>query len=262
MSARQGDPEDGVPDENRYVAPMLESVAGAAIGVWVGTEVDSTTGALVGAALPSSLLAFRTRFNQMQFGRAGRAWNIAAAICDVDPQELPALADSTSKESLLATALQAAADSVLEEKIVALGKVLADGLRGDDALVDTTTLLASAFGDIEAPHIRVLDFLAGDVTPVVPVGPPRAVSLVDFLEANPGYRISISAIVATLERHGIIRTEGEPLKNLAWRAGHMHSTQLPHRYRVMPFGHDLLERLREAIDGPATAQTLVVEAEQ
>lgn len=261
MSARRGDPEDGVPDENRYVAPMLESVAGAAIGMWVGTEVDPTTGTLVGAALPSSLLAFRTRFNQMQLGRAGRAWNIAAAICEVDPQELPTLADSTSKESLLATALQAAADSVLEEKIVALGKVLADGLR-DDALVDTTTMLASAFGDIEAPHIHVLDFLAGDVTPVGPVGPPRAVSLVDFLEANPGYRISISAIVATLERHGIIRTEGEPLKNLAWRAGHMHSTQLPHRYRVMPFGHDLLERLREAIDGPAAARPQPVEVGQ
>lgn len=253
MSASQGDPENEGPDENRYAAPMLESVAGAAVGVWVGTEVDPTTGALTGAAVPSFLLAFRTRFNRAQFGRAGQSWDIAAAICEVDPQELPALADSASKEFLLATALQAAADSVLEEKIVALGKVLADGLRGDDALVDTTTMLASAFGDLERQHIRVLDYLAGEASPQgLPVPPglpgaPGAVALIEFLEEHPGYRTSISAIVATLERHGIIRTEGEPLneKRLVWSNNHVGSLQLLHPYRITPFGYELLGRLRE-----------------
>lgn len=252
MSARQGDPENEAPDENRYVAPMLESVAGAAVGAWVGAEVDPMTGALVGAALPSSLLAFRTRFNQMQFGRAGRAWSIAAALCEVDPEDIPALADSTSKEFLLATALQAAADSALEDKIVALGKVLADGLRGDDALVDTTTMLASAFGDIERQHVRVLGYLAGETSrfglPAPPGRPGTPVTLVEFLDANPGYRTSISAIVATLERHGVIRTEGEPLKSkdLVWSTNHMGSIQLRYRYRITPFGDELLDRLREA----------------
>ena len=252
MSTHQGDPEGSGPDENRYVAPMLESMAGAAVGAWVGTEVDPTTGAMVGAALPSALLAFRNRFNQMQLVRADRAWNHAAAICEVDPQELPALADSTSKEFLLATALQAAADSALEEKIVALGKVLADGLRGDDALVDTTTMLASAFGDIERQHVRVLDYLAGEASPMgLSVGPRlrgAPVALVEFLEANSGYRTSISAIVATLERHGVVRTEGEPLKkkDLVWSTSHVGSIQLQYRYRITPFGDELLGRLREA----------------
>lgn len=254
MSAGQGDPENGVPDENRYVAPMLESLAGAAIGTWVGAQVDPTTGALVGAAVPSSLLAFRDRFNQMQLVRACQVWNHAAAICEVEPQEIPVLAGSTSKQVLVATSLRAGMDSVLEEKIAALGKVLADGLRGDDALVDTTTMLASAFGDIERQHVRVLDYLAGEASPLgLPVPPgwpgaPGAVSFIEFLEDNPGYRTSISAIVATLERHGVIRAEGEPLsqKDLVFGARHVASIQLRHRYRITLFGQELLDRLREA----------------
>lgn len=105
----------------------------------------------------------------------------------------------------------------------------------------------------------MLDYLAGDSGPL---GPARAVSLLDFLEAHQGYGISISAIVATLERHGIIRIQGEPLKNMVWRATTAYSDQLPHRYRVTIFGHELLSRVREAVDGPTAAQPLVAEDEQ
>ncbi|MEU6135500.1 Tn3 family transposase [Nocardioides sp. NPDC047086] len=95
-----------------------------------------------------------------------------------------------------------------------------------------------------------------------PLGPPRAITLLDFLEAHPGYGISVSAIVATLERRGTIRTQGEPVKGLAWRSSHVYNDQLPHRYRVSVFGHELLDRLREAVDGPAAPQTHVAEDEQ
>ena len=250
MSVGQGDPESyDVTDEDRDFELVAESVTGAAVGTLVGAWVDPVTGTLVGSAVAPTLHAFR-RLNRNQFVRAARVLNGAAAICEVDPQKLPELADSTSKEFLLATALQAGADSALKAKIAALGKVLADGLRGDDVMVDTTTMLASAFGDIERPHVRVLDYLAPLGQPPIPDGPdaPGALALVQFLEANPGYRTSISAIVATLERHGIIRTEGEPLKqkDLVWGAYHVGSIQLRYRYRITPFGDELLGRLREA----------------
>lgn len=247
MPDHQGDPENcGKPGDNDWVDKGLAGVVGASAGVVVGAGVDPTLGALVAPVVTEALLAFGTRFNAKQLARASQVWNVAAEICEVEPQELSAKADDPAKEFLLAAALKSGANSLTVAKVTALGKVLADGL-SDDAMVDTTMMLALALGDIEAPHIHVLDYIAGDSTPF---GTPRAVNLDQFLVANTGYRTSISAIVATLERHGIIRTEVET--GLVSRPPQSPSVQFPIRYRVTVFGHELLDRLRESVDSPPT----------
>lgn len=265
MSVHQGESESSGSmgeNENGWVDKGLAGAAGAGVGAVIA-KYDPAAGLLAAPFVTEALLGFRSRFNEKQITRAGQVWSVAADICEVRPQALPSLADDDQKEFLLATALRAGANSSMPAKIVALGKVLADGLSNDDVVtVDSATMLAHAFDDIEVAHIRVLDYLAGDAAQFGPLGPARAVSLLDFLEDNPGYGIPISAIVATLERHGIIRTQGEPLKNMVWRATTAYSDQLPHRYRVTIFGHELLSRVREAVDGPTAAQPLVAEDEQ
>jgi hypothetical protein len=57
--------------------------------------------------------------------------------------------------SLLAAALNAAANAALTSKVQALGRSLGS-LATDEALVDTEALWIRIFSDIDAPHVRVL----------------------------------------------------------------------------------------------------------
>lgn len=264
MTAHQGDLENCSPTGevtwvDRAASGVFAGTASAALGAGLDPTTASAVALFVTPVATEALNAILSHHTKTQFAKAGGVLSVAADARQVEPDQLAALADNPSKEFLLATALRAGANSSMPAKIVALGKVLADGLPDDDAMVDSATMLALAFDDLEVAHIRVLDYLAGDSGPL---GPARAVSLLDFLEAHQGYGISISAIVATLERHGIIRIQGEPLKNMVWRATTAYSDQLPHRYRVTIFGHELLSRVREAVDGPTAAQPLVAEDEQ
>ncbi|NYI81261.1 hypothetical protein [Nocardioides panzhihuensis] len=264
MTAHQGDLENcSLTGEltwvDRAASGVFAGTASMALGAGLDPATASAVALFVTPVATEALNAILSHHTKTQFAKAGAVLSIAADRRQVDPDQLADLADNPSKEFLVATALRAGANSTMPAKVVALGKVLAEGLSNDDAKVDTATMLALAFGDLEVAHIRVLDYLAGEAGPH---GPKRAVSVVDFLEANPGYGSSISAIVATLERHGIIRTDGEPLKNLAWRVTHMDHAQLPYRYGVTVFGHELLARLREAVDGPAAVQPLAAEDEQ
>jgi chromosome condensin MukBEF ATPase and DNA-binding subunit MukB len=76
--------------------------------------------------------------------------------------DLDRLADAaTSDEArleLTARVIEAAMRTVHEDKIRALGRVLANGLDGH-AAVDQAHILTAALDAIEAPHIQVLDAL-------------------------------------------------------------------------------------------------------
>ncbi|MFE7227052.1 hypothetical protein ACFU7D_19820 [Nocardioides sp. NPDC057577] len=264
MSADQGGLENSSPTgEPKWVDKAANGVFAGTVSAALGAGLDpataSTVALFVTPVVTEALNAVGSYLTKKQAGKAGWTLSIAAEACQVEPDQLAGLADTPPKEFLLATALRAGANASIPAKVVALGKVLGEGLANDDAKVDEATMLALALADLEVAHIRVLDYLAGDSTPF---GPPRAVTLLDFLEANPGYGIPISAIVATLERHGLIRTQGEPVKNMVWRATTAYSDQLPHRYRVTFFGHELLGRIREAVDGPTAAEPPVAEDEQ
>jgi hypothetical protein len=119
------------------------------------------------------------------------------------------------KEALATQALSAGAATTLDEKIVGLGRVLADGLASeDDARLDEFALLLAALADLEAPHLRVLAWFAEEgyyefpVHPEVPWADAElrwdAYSRADVEADFEQYGIGLDGVFATLTRHGLI----------------------------------------------------------
>ena len=113
---------------------------------------------------------------------------------------------------LFTRVVQAAAHSNLEEKIAALGLVLAQGL-SEDGDFDEAFALAGALADIEAPHILVLEKI--DKTPVPPVEVRRSAEVqpigwesTEIAEAVPEVASVVDNVVAALSRHGLTRDRG------------------------------------------------------
>lgn len=91
----------------------------------------------------------------------------ARAGCADDLKAFEELLDRDQGHAeLLARVLQASACAVTaQEKINALGRVLADGLQGPDKL-DEALLLAAALNDLERPHVQVLSATAKSGAPI------------------------------------------------------------------------------------------------
>lgn len=132
---------------------------------------------------------------------------------DVPELERMAVRDAATT-SLVGRVLAASANAATaQEKIDALGRVLAAGLSDDDRL-DEALVLAAALDDPEAPHVQVLAVIAGQVH--WSKGTAAQVRMVSEGSGWSGdelkrrlryYRLTIEAVLATLERHGLFRAD-------------------------------------------------------
>lgn len=148
-----------------------------------------------------------------RWDRAARAVETAAEILDVGLDILEErTASDDARMELLARVLEAAARAPLEEKIVALGRVLADGLR-EDGSISEALILAAALADLEAPHISVLKHIVDN--PVPPrvtwtmEAEPRGWERSHLTKVIPEAAGVIDGLIATLARHGLLRTLGD-----------------------------------------------------
>lgn len=141
-------------------AAFATSAVGALAGVAMGAGPVPAT--IVGGVLPPALTLAHKLYQRAltaRQDRAGRTLEHAAEILDVGLDILQErVLSHDDRVELLARVLEASARTPLDEKVRALGKVLASGL-ADDGDTDEALLLAAALEDIEAPHIMVLNHL-------------------------------------------------------------------------------------------------------
>lgn len=210
-----------MPDGERLtLAGFLAAAAPELVGSGVSGALQVGGADPLSANAAGTAIALALRFDQLNakqaVTRAGYVAHLASQ--EFGHEELERLATSDDiRQELMARVLRAAARTPLEDKLPALARVLADGLR-DDAKVDEALVLAGALDDLEAPHVQVLALIVDYATPPLR---SRFVAPME-LERNPGVGISgwpsdqiaehlpqvslvLPALTQTLIRHGLIR---------------------------------------------------------
>jgi hypothetical protein len=109
------------------------------------------------------------------------------------------LASSDDLLELSGTVIAAAAPTVLEAKLRALGRVLANVI-DDVATLDLEYIVATSLIGIEAPHLRILDQLNQAQGPRI--GQQVAVRHDEIGAA--GYGVAVDALTAVLDARGLV----------------------------------------------------------
>jgi hypothetical protein len=152
-------------------------------------------------ALDAGLLALRERRREA----CGYVLAVASNEANIPVDELvDALVNDPAKALLLARTLEAAADSASEAKVRVLGRGLASGaVTEDDALVMEEVGWAVMLREIEAPHLRILDYLAKQdlETP----GNMIVASLTELKEVS-GFDQLLGPALSMLERYSLVQT--------------------------------------------------------
>ena len=143
---------------------MVVQAVAAAAGTGVGALFGGTPGAVAGAAmqplLTDVLQHAAAEIGLLRGRSAAKALDDASRRLGRSPDDVVELATrSPQSAQLLAEALSAAARTIDEQKIRALARALANGLREDQARPDEEQLVVAALAEVEAPHIKVLTHL-------------------------------------------------------------------------------------------------------
>lgn len=141
------------------VLKMLVAALGGAAGYVVGGPFGAAAiaGATEGAGV--ALDAMGDRFRRRAVFGAGHAVRTAADKSGLSYAELTAALTRDPETALLAaTALNAAAETAMREKVLLMGRVLANAAT-DTAVVDDEFLFTRAMRLLEAPHFRMLSAL-------------------------------------------------------------------------------------------------------
>lgn len=139
-------------------------VIAATVAAGAGLVVSGPAGAVVGAALQPALAEalHRAGAEIAEWRRASTAQVLEVASNQLgrSPDQLiDAASRSPESAQLLAETLLAAARTLNKQKIHALARALANGLRNDQARPDEEHLIVAALADVEEPHIKVLTHL-------------------------------------------------------------------------------------------------------
>lgn len=172
------------------------ALAGAVAAI---SAASPELGIAASAALPALDVAVE-RWQAVRAARTVRALEAAAAKANMTADDVvDRLVADPECITLLATALNAAANTALETKIAALGQSLGT-LATDPATVDIEYLWIRIFSDIDAPHVRALLELLKEGKEG-----PGHLRLVRPGDLDHFVRPSAMALVVlqTLERHGL-----------------------------------------------------------
>lgn len=183
------------------------------------------------------------------------------------------LGDDPRRIALVSKAVAIASLATTEAKIDALAHLVAEGV-DDDAKLDENDLLLNILADIEVPHVTTLLTLATVFDPNIRMC--RSLKDGELHEARfftygelrtelPRFGQGISAIVATLERHGLIMKAEVDLSELlrdfeAQLVSCLNTNTPPHYFnhknegpgwRITELGLSLLALLKARVDGEA-----------
>lgn len=239
-------PREDRPAPGEVVRQALPDVlAGAAAGVTVG----GPPGALAGAAAPALAALWRgaRAADERQWQQAAVATQIAADVLEADVEAIvdQALADPGRTE-LLRRVVLAAGRSTIEDKVHALGSILATGLHDDGARLDEALPLAAAFAELDPAHVRLLAHMAyRDMYTDHPAqqGDRPRLGLHRLGEALPGSELVATSVLRTLERHGLVDDPNPGIVD----GGDMSITDpdyIGSGYAVTPLGRRCLNLLR------------------
>ena len=141
--------------------------------------------------------------------------------------------------ALMSETVQAAMETPLAEKVVALGRCLGRGVR-DEAVVDAERLRVRGLAGIEAPEVKLLEVLAKETHPT-PEGWHQerfpGWRHPEILAELPGFTKVLDASIARLVAEGIITDDG--IGRLA-----MNDDDPREMWILTDFGRDCLSLLR------------------
>jgi hypothetical protein len=197
------------------VGGIVEAVVTAALTSQLGPQLAPISGAGIGKAAEE--IANQTaRIFQDRRRRSVQMVEEAAAFSEEDVIVLvERLLAYEGGRLMLHRAVQAAADAASASKIKTLARALASGAMSEDqAVVDEALIVIDAVGQLEAPHIRLLQLLTQDRGPFI-----RGVngfstqpwSIEDLIDADPGLRNAMQALIAKLLSLGMVERLGSGL---------------------------------------------------
>lgn len=199
------------------------AVAGAiaAVGSYALTK-DALASALITAATTpyvETAAATVRAGAQSRIDRATNAVKVAIHFGGVTPDQFLSNVRSSDKKLEFALgALNAAAASVEDYRVAAIGRALATGaLAADEAIVDEQTLYVRAFAACDALHVRLLTLISHDVTD--PEGREQwtddqrdelsaAWWRADIERVDPGLAVALDNLTSTLTGQGLVRDIG------------------------------------------------------
>ncbi len=185
------------------------SAAVTAVGLPAGD-----LGAILSAAAVPLLEATMAVDRERSWHNVGRVLDDAVATVGMSPEDATAwIGASDSRLMLTRDVVQAALTTLDERWVQGLSRVLAEGM-ADDAKIDLSRLIALALRDLEPAHVTVMHGMLYR-SPEHPYelrepepGPflIRALewSFSDLMAAFPNLASGMPAILAGLERHGLI----------------------------------------------------------
>jgi hypothetical protein len=235
-----------VSEQSRDSSGPLEHVRAAtpeswalATGTALGLFVGGPDGAIAGAAAAPYLLAFIQIAGDARRQRIGSAEHLLAVTGDdlgKSPDELREIVVSDPRLlELAARVIEAAGRTTMEDKLQALSRVLANGLR-DDAAIDEAVFVADALSAMEPPHVLVLRTI--DRSLPEPASGEPGWSTHWLLLEYPMYEKVLASVLRALERHGLITD----LALGTWGAAEGHAY-----YAVTGLGTSVLELLSSPI---------------
>jgi hypothetical protein len=195
---------------------LAAKVVAHGIGAGVGLLIGGPPGAVVGAMMTPPLEVILRRGDRRMWENMTRVLDEAADAADMAPDEIADLIDRDDRYlTLSAAAVQAAQTTLNDQKVAALARVLADGLR-DDARLDVSWLIVQALADLESPHVRVLHLMATELCPPDDwardgmvsrdLRPPKPGTWREkaLQERLPQLGVGLLPVMATLDRHALV----------------------------------------------------------
>ena len=225
----------------------------ALVAAGVGAAVSGPAGALVGFAQP-----FLVRLAQLAHAeikgadqRADAVYLIAQHDSGLEPEPFFERCAATSfTRQLVGTARDGAAGSPYPERIVALGKLLSEGvLSEDDDTLDNAQQMSDAVSSLERAHIRtMLLFIDGQHEREYGGWLRLTLTWEQLVDRGPALKKSLSRLLAVLEREGLVYRE--TVASLADDNGLPERDYTGAMWRITDFGIEALARLRQVGEGP------------
>ncbi|MFF8440614.1 hypothetical protein ACF07U_06995 [Streptomyces californicus] len=207
----------------------MNSEEGSAPRVPKGAVVAATTSALIGAvaahypilAIPVAVAKdfadpvveqMLDRIGMLRQGRAQTAIRAAASEANISVSRLTSIIEESPELlTLMAQVVQAAAETPLDEKIVALGRSLGRGV-SDQAAVDAEFVKVRGLSAIETFEVKLLEILGtgepGRVTEEAAEGEQRdnlpGWKRQDIIAQHPGFEKVLDALISRLTAQGMV----------------------------------------------------------
>jgi hypothetical protein len=226
---------------DRAMPGALEALSAAGLQALGFDPVTSAVGGIAfGTALALDLAGASQRARRGQ-----RVIELAGTEFGSESELVAAVLQDEHRIELTMRVLEAAARTTLEDKIAALGRVLAAGLQQDT--VDEAVLHVAALELLQPPHVQVLAFIADHgyelqhEEPAPDSGLP-GLKCKHITAALPGHAQVLDPVMTTLQTSGLIRDISAGMLD----GGHANTDFAAdsRRFQATPFGTVILSLLR------------------